>query len=336
MNAFLDSLLQWNLVFQSWGEWLLAPMTFLSFLGQEEFYLLIMPGLYWCWDASAGLRVGVMLLLSGGINNLFKLAFLSPRPYWVDKRVIAYAHESSFGLSSGHAQNAVSVWGAMAVSIRRKWAWIAAFALMFLIGFSRLYLGVHFLHDVLVGWLIGGLLLWALICFEEPIKKRMASKPVRAQIIVVLLVSLCLVVLGAALKLNQSDWQPDPIWIENANAGVEDPEPFNPIAAGMEAIMTNTGAFFGLAAGAIWLNARGGFSAGGVALKLIIRYILGLVGVVLLWRGLGMIFPGGDTLLAYSLRYFRYALIGFWISAGAPSLFIRWGLAGPTGSKSPS
>ncbi len=336
MSAFLDSLLQWNLVIQSFGEWLLAPMTFFSFLGQEEFYLLIMPGLYWCWDASAGLRVGVMLLLSGGINNIFKLGFHSPRPYWVDHNVITHAHEGSFGLPSGHAQNAVSVWGAMAVSIRRKWAWVAAIALMFLIGFSRLYLGVHFLHDVLVGWLIGGLLLLGLICWEEPIKKRMASKPVRAQIIVVLLVSLCLVVLGTALKLNLSGWQPDPIWEQNANAGVIDPELFNPVAAGMEAIMTNSGAFFGLAAGAIWLNARGGFSASGVALKLITRYILGLVGVVLLWRGLGMIFPGGDTLVAYSLRYFRYALIGFWISAGAPSLFIRWGLAGPSTAESPS
>jgi membrane-associated phospholipid phosphatase len=336
MNTFLDGLLIWNITIQSWGEWLSAPMAFFSFLGQEEFFLLIMPGLYWCWDASIGLRVGVMLLLSGGINNVFKIAFHSPRPYWFDQRVFPYAHESSFGLPSGHAQNAVSVWGALAVSIRRKWAWIAAFIIMFLIGFSRLYVGVHFLHDVLVGWLIGGLLLWGLICFEKPIKERMASKPVGAQIIVVLLVSLCLVILGAALKMSLVNWQPPPDWGQNANAGVVDPEPFTPVAASMEGLLTSTGAFFGLAAGAIWLNARAGFNASGKVLQLITRYIIGLVGVVLLWRGLGMLFPGGDTFLAYSLRYFRYALIGFWISAGAPSLFIRWGLAGPSGSASPS
>ncbi len=326
MNSFLDSLVLWNISIQSWGEWLLAPMTFLSFLGQEEFYLLIMPGLYWCWDASVGLRVGVMLLLSGGINNIFKLAFNSPRPYWIYKEVIPYAQEGSFGLPSGHAQNAVSVWGAMAVSIRRKWAWIAAFLLMFLIGLSRLYLGVHFPHDVLVGWLIGGLLLWALLRCEEPIKKRLASKPVNAQIIVVLLVSLSLVILGAALKLNLGDLV----------VVIQGQEPVYSLEASMEGLLTSTGAFFGLAAGAIWLNARGGFNARGKALPLIGRYIIGLVGVVLLWRGLGMLFPGGDTLVAYSLRYLRYALIGFWISAGAPSLFIRWGLALPSAGSTPS
>ena len=80
MNAFLDSLIQWNLAIQGWGDWLTTPMSFLSFLGQEEFYLLIMPALLWCWDAAAGLRIGVMLLLSGGINSISKLAFHGPRP----------------------------------------------------------------------------------------------------------------------------------------------------------------------------------------------------------------------------------------------------------------
>jgi len=330
MNAFLDSLIQWNLAIQGWGDWLTAPMSFLSFLGQEEFYLLIMPALLWCWDAAAGLRVGVMLLLSAGINSISKLAFHSPRPFWYDSNVTAISHESSFGLPSGHSQNAVAVWGAMAVSLQKKWAWILAFALMFLIGLSRLYLGVHFLHDVLLGWTIGALMLWGLIRLEAPIKKWIgATKSPRSQMGIIFMVSITLVLIGAVITLSLSGWQPPAVWEQNANFGVVDVIEFNPVANSMEGLLTNTGAFLGLAAGAIWLNTRGGFNAKGKITQLVARYFLGLIGVIVLWRGLSMIFPSGDTFTAYSLRYIRYALVGFWMSAGAPLLFMRWGLAEP-------
>jgi hypothetical protein len=42
---------------------------------------------------------------------------------------------------------------------------------------------------------------------------------------------------------------------------------------------------------------------------------------------LGLVFPRSETLLAYSLRYLRYGLVGFWVAAGAPELFIRLRLA---------
>ena len=78
-----------------------------------------MPALYWCIDARLGLRVGMILLLSNGLNAVLKLAFHTPRPYWVDARVTGFAAESSFGLPSGHAQSAASVWGLLASSFRK-------------------------------------------------------------------------------------------------------------------------------------------------------------------------------------------------------------------------
>jgi hypothetical protein len=47
--------LSWVIAFQSLGDWLVLPMRFVSFLGTEEFYILIMPILYWCVDASLGI-----------------------------------------------------------------------------------------------------------------------------------------------------------------------------------------------------------------------------------------------------------------------------------------
>jgi hypothetical protein len=87
---------------------------------------------------------------------------------------------------------------------------------------------------------------------------------------------------------------------------------------------------FGLASGAIWLKSRGGFETNGSIGQLILRYLLGLIGVLVLWFGLGQLFPDGEDLLSLALRYLRYALVGFWVSALAPLIFIRLRLAHPT------
>ena len=67
----------------------------------------------------------------------------------------------SFGFPSGHASGAVALWGGLAVVFRKRaLAWLAPF-LVALVAFTRLYLGVHFLADVLGGILLGGLVLFA-------------------------------------------------------------------------------------------------------------------------------------------------------------------------------
>jgi membrane-associated phospholipid phosphatase len=72
----------------------------------------------------------------------------------------------SFGFPSGHASGAVAMWGGLAVVFRSRWlAWLAPF-LVALAAFSRMYLGVHFLADILGGLFLGGLVLvaaWELV-----------------------------------------------------------------------------------------------------------------------------------------------------------------------------
>jgi len=101
--------IRWTLALQSLGDVLLLPMRLVTFLGDEEFYMLVMPALYWCVDALLGLRIGLMLVLSGTLNGAAKLLFKSPRPCWLDARVTAHISESTFGMPSGHAMNAASV-----------------------------------------------------------------------------------------------------------------------------------------------------------------------------------------------------------------------------------
>jgi hypothetical protein len=101
----------------------------------------------------------------------------------------------------------------------------------------------------------------------------------------------------------------------------------DPVA--IEGILTSAGSLFGLAAGAAWMVSRGGYQASGPLEKRAFRYGIGLLGIMILWLGLGEIFPRGETILPLLLRYIRYSLVGWWIMAGAPWLFFHFKLADP-------
>ncbi len=328
MIAFLHMDLLWVVALQSLGDWLVAPMKFFSFLGSETFFILVLPALYWSLDAALGIRVGVMLLLSGGLNDLFKLAFHSPRPYWVSAEVQAHAAETSFGLPSGHAQISVGVWGVVAAYSRRRLAWLAAGLLMLLIGLSRAFLGVHFFTDVVVGWLLGVILLGTLLHAWQPVADWAGKQSFARQMLFAFLGSLVIVLLEAfflsawqeQVGLTLSSWR-----AMAARAGAETlPQPLT-----LNSALTNAGTLFGLLAGVAWIRLRGGWQAAGPLWKRALRYLVGLIGVILLWYGLGAVFPRGESLLPYLLRYVRYALLGFWVSGGAPWIFTKLKLSRP-------
>jgi len=328
-----DHILEWGieviLALQGLGDWLIGPMNLLTFFGNIEFYLLVMPLIYWCWDSQLGLRVGIILLLNTGLNVLFKMVTPNSRPYWLDPRVRLLTNpEGSLGIPSGHAQNAVAVWGVIAAYLQTGWAWAVAIFLMFFIGLSRVYLGVHYPTDVFGGWLLGLMVLILFLKLEGPVAARLSQLDPPAQLAVVLAVSIGLALIGALIGFRtDAGWDPPLEWIENSAAQAPD----NPIAPfSLEILVSSAGAFLGLTAGAILLRPEIGFKAGGRWPKLVGRYILGIIGVLLLWRGLGALFElwaEAESLAGYALRYIRYSAIGLWVSALGPLLFIRLGLA---------
>ena len=134
MEALIDFEILVTLFWQNLDGWLEYPMQAFTFLGSELFFLLVMPALYWSIDPVIGFRAGMMLILSGGLNSILKMLFLTPRPYWVDSGVRAYSSETSFGMPSGHSQNSAAIWGIIATTIRKKWAYVFAVLLVFFIG----------------------------------------------------------------------------------------------------------------------------------------------------------------------------------------------------------
>jgi membrane-associated phospholipid phosphatase len=130
------------------GAIVLLPLTFLS------------AG----WLVWKGRRHEAFLFLAltlGGrvLVELQKIALARPRPLLSEHLVTV----ESMSFPSGHAANGLVFWLAAALLLpsRHRPAWIAAAALLaFLIGLSRVMLGVHWPSDVIGGWAFG--LLWIL------------------------------------------------------------------------------------------------------------------------------------------------------------------------------
>lgn len=113
------------------------------------------------WDYASGLLLSVEG--SAIAATLLKLVVQRPRPP-------LYMHavtETSYSFPSSHAAVAIALYGFLIFSAEhlilprwRKIGIIFCSALVIAIGFSRLYLGVHYLSDVLGGYILGAVFLW--------------------------------------------------------------------------------------------------------------------------------------------------------------------------------
>lgn len=307
-----------NELLQGLGAWLANPMLAITALGYEEFFVLLLPTLYWCVDQSVGLRVGIVLMTANTFNTFFKFLFHSPRPYWISDDVIAYSHETSFGLPSGHAQIAASVWGWLAVEVKKRWFTIVAIALIFLIGLSRLYLGVHFFSDVLLGWFLGALLVFLFMRWQKTVSKWFSRQTWWAKVAVVVLTTALIILIPISAKWIVGPWMMPPDWA--ARAG--EVAPYD-----LDGVFTLAGTWFGMLLGYLILSEKKGhFLAKAGGWRRLIRLFVGLVGLLVLYFGLGQIFPDNADFLSFALRFFRYTLIGLWVSWLGPILFERIGV----------
>ncbi len=254
-------------------------------LGNEDFYFILLPLVLWCVDFAIGARIAAVFLLSTYANVGLKDLFGHPRPFVDDPSVKLYEVEG-YGLPSGHAQLSVVIWGSLAHAFKRAWLWVVASLLAALIGFSRIYLGVHFPSDVLVGWLIGALLLAAYVALHRPIEAWLAERRLSDQLAMVAALALTLLLLHAT-----------------------------------ENVASLTGVLLGAGAGIALLRKYVGYRAGGSLWKRGLRYLLGSAALLALRFGLEALCPETRGALQLTLRFLRYAILGVWIGLGAPWLF---------------
>jgi membrane-associated phospholipid phosphatase len=145
--------------------WLDQVMLAVSDLNSETIYILVLALFFWVLDKRLTRYAASILFLGTWANTALKYLADTDRPFvhHPELRVPAGARETAPGpaFPSGHAQIPLMVWGAVAHVQGKRWLRWGVGLIVFLIGFSRLYLGVHWPLDVLGGWAIGAALLWA-------------------------------------------------------------------------------------------------------------------------------------------------------------------------------
>ena len=149
-------------------------------IGEETFFLVFAILFFWCINKREGYYILTVGLVGTVINQALKLMFKIERPWVRDPSFepveSAKPEATGYSFPSGHTQNATGTFGAIARYSSRPWVRIVCIAVVILVGFSRMYLGVHTPADVCVSLLVGTALVFGLYPFfksEERFNKFM-------------------------------------------------------------------------------------------------------------------------------------------------------------------
>ncbi len=265
-----------------------ALFRFFTFLGDDEFFMVFFSILIWCVSKTLGFWGAFVLLSSATYSNLIKDITLLERP-----PIEGVEHPpGSYAFPSGHTLTAVTVWGYLAARIQKTSFWIWVFIAIFMIAFSRLVLGYHFLGDVLGGLAFGiPFLLFFLWLSGRAYENGWLE---RFSVPVLLVGSLAI-----------------PILLVTVLPGADPPKILG---------------YLGGASVCYILEKERVRSA--VSAPLPFQLLKALAGLAVLFGiiiGLGGLLPSEVTYLGF----IRYALGGLWVTLGAPLLFVYLKLSSP-------
>ncbi|GAM97613.1 PAP2 family protein [alpha proteobacterium U9-1i] len=303
-------------------EWLAAHRSpvltdffqFWTAFGDVQGYVLVFALLFMAVDKPLAVRFGVIALVAMSLNHVLKELIQNPRPFiegelylqrWAVSTDTAAALAREYSTPSGHAMAAGAAYTYLAGLLRKPYVLVGALVVIVLVGASRPYLGVHYVEDILLGWIIGGCL--ALLALRYAGAAPSAWSRLRAPLRIALCAAFSASVWLATVALN--GW---------SLVGVP------------HAFISQLGFLTGLMVAWPWEARRLRFDprSATIAIKTVrVALCVALVAVTLVV--LDQIverIASDDTILGHALRYLRYvasASVGVLL---APLLCVRLGL----------
>ncbi len=101
------------------------------------------------------LYIILSIAVAGLISYVMKKTFSEPRPYEIDSRIAQLSVGGGYSLPSGHTTEAFASAMALTLLYPRWFVFVPVFFWASLVATSRIYLGVHYPFDILVGMFIG-------------------------------------------------------------------------------------------------------------------------------------------------------------------------------------
>jgi hypothetical protein len=267
-------------------------------LGSDFFYMILIAVGFWVVDKRATILTAFVLVASSTSNYWLKITFKVPRPpvtNWLPG-----VRVSNYSLPSGHAQNSMALWGWLGIKIKTLWLRTLSVVLIGLIGLSRVYIGVHWLGDIVAGWFIGFLILIVLWKLEEPTRSTISRHNTNLIYLGLVIFGLCATILTEFLS---------PITIEGLETN------FGP----------NGGLIIGLGIGLMLEKKYVNFKitpTNGEKWRIILRVLFGLVLVFATGVGLSYMLPRN----IYWICAIQYALLTIVVIFIWPFLFKKLNL----------
>lgn len=263
----------------------------ISEFGSELIFIGVLLVLYWAVNKNEAILATYVLVTAVLLNYWLKYFIAKERP--PASNYYPGADYSNYSTPSGHSQSSATFYGWFATRIRRWWMVLVAFVLTTLIGISRVYLGVHFLEDVLLGWGIGILTVIVFVYIEKPARAFLSRYNQEFLLIGLAVVGLAMTLIASLL--------PEP---PNDNFG------------------SLGGLTIGIALGLVLEHRFVNFTVvpyNGQRWRLVLRVVIGLVIVLAVMFGLEPFLPT-EMIWLRAIRYTLTALSGIFVW---PAIFKR-------------
>jgi membrane-associated phospholipid phosphatase len=151
---------------------------FVNYFDTDFFYFLLIPVIWIGYNRKLGVKLYFILMISALVNDQLKNIFMVPRPSQIDPS-LGLIQLSSYSFPSGAAQSAVLIPLIFINHFKeKKWPIFVGICYFLIISFSRMYLGVHFLSDILAGWIIGFLLFLLYLYVFPKVESHVIKRPI--------------------------------------------------------------------------------------------------------------------------------------------------------------
>ncbi|MBQ7227861.1 MAG: phosphatase PAP2 family protein [Clostridia bacterium] len=271
-------------------------MGILTYLGDEVFVVVSMAFIYWCVSKKTGFKFMNIYFLSSGLNAVIKTIFRRPRPFTAYSDLVQSIGEETSGFSfpSGHTNNIATISALSCTSFNKKLKIFLPIGLCAtaIVMFTRLYLGQHYLTDVLssaflaIIMVIGFSFLYSLLGDRE---ERIAYGGVP-------------LALASAIVVSA----------------------INPDSETVKHVLEIAGVMMSVQIGYYIDKKFIGYESKATLKQNLLKILIGAVGAVAVYIGLRFAFKFDTTYWLYG--FLRFFLLGAWLTLGAPVIFKKLGL----------
>lgn len=238
---------------QSLGEGFYILMKTLTKIGESNNYFFAIVLLMWCVNYRKFSTMVLLVPLSGLVTAVLKYCFQMPRPVQVSDKAELI---EGYGMPSGHSMSAVVFWGYLCYVIKKKWFVIISVFLIIGISISRVYRSSHYPSQIVIGLLIGIILLWLCIHFEDRIFSLAHKLSVQKAWIISSILPLFFIGLTAVLMITKYD-----------GSGMDD----------IKGVFSNAGLLFGFSIGLYLMNRKDCLNAKVSIQKQLVKIVIILI-----------------------------------------------------------